>query len=157
MALTATAGPEQRESIHETLALNDPMVVTGSVDRTNLAFQVHYRASAASLDGSTATLVVSAIARNPNQATIVYVRTRADAVRILAIIQAREFPSDIKDEPILVEMYHAGMSLSERQRVHVGFLQGKITVVVATIAFGMGIDKVRYIRDNEYVSQKKRL
>ncbi len=130
-AYTATATPAVREDIAKELCLRDPLLLVGSFDRSNLTYRFQPRA-----DVLAQTLGV--IHRHPEQAGIVYCLRRKDVdelARDLAAAGVRALP------------YHAGLSAEVRAKNQEKFLSERIDVIVATIAFGMGIDRsdVRFV------------
>ena len=136
IALTATATPEvQRDIVHQ-LALADPAVFITGFRRENLAIEV-LEMSRPKRAGFTMELLSSPAARP----AIVYAPSRK-AAEELANGLNRNFPA---------AAYHAGLAGSERERIQRAFLAGKLEVVVATIAFGMGVDKAN-IRTVVHVS-----
>lgn len=149
MALTATAMPRIQQDILETLHMHQNVVkCLQSFDRTNLAIQVRSR------DGGVRSamepLVQELLNRKPGSAsslpsTIVYCPTKAQVEEVAGFLQQRLQGSNTTTTTTtatpLVEYYHAGLSTERRKETHLRFLTGQTTVVVATIAFGMGIDK----------------
>eukprot|EP00300_Choanocystis_sp_HF-7_P017120 c19637_g1_i1.p1 GENE.c19637_g1_i1~~c19637_g1_i1.p1 ORF type:complete len:811 (+),score=150.14 c19637_g1_i1:58-2490(+) len=128
MALTATAPPSGRSAIIQSLELRDCKILVTSFDRPNLRFVVKQRSD--SLNE-----IVSLVLRTLPHSSIVYCLSRD---------QTNEFARKLREVPELREVcetYHAGMSAKARQSAHMNFVQDKTKVVVATIAFGMGIDK----------------
>ena len=127
LALTATATPRVREEIHESLGLRDPRTVVKSFDRPNLSWSV--------LPSGTWRERVSRLRRllraTPGIA-IVYAPTRR---------QVEGTRDALAGFGIRTEGYHAGLPGEERTRVQETFMAGGCRVVVATNAFGMGIDK----------------
>jgi ATP-dependent DNA helicase RecQ len=133
LALTATAAPRVREEIVERLGLRDPVVVSRGFDRPNIRLAVEtYLEAGPKLDG-----LVEAVAAAPKPG-IVYTATRAGAEELAARI-----PNAVA--------YHAGLSARERDAAQSDFMDDRVEVVVATIAFGMGIDKpnVRFVHHAE--------
>ncbi|MFC5998820.1 RecQ family ATP-dependent DNA helicase [Quadrisphaera sp. GCM10027208] len=133
VALTATAsGPVQREII-ERLGLRDPLVVTRGFDRPNLMLEVHRHTSAD--DKRRAVLAQVSELAGPG---LLYVATRK---------QTEAYAAELADRGLRAAAYHAGRRAEHRDGVHRAFLDGALDVVVATSAFGMGIDKpdVRYV------------
>ncbi len=128
---TATATPEVREDIARQLKLEKPRILVGSFDRPNLVYRVRRRTSR--LDQ-----VLSVIDRHPNESGIVYCLRRRDVDELCAALVAR----GLRAVP-----YHAGMSDPDRKKSQEDFISERAEIVVATIAFGMGIDKsnVRYV------------
>ena len=132
LALTATAAPPVRREIVEQLAMRDPVVVVSGFEREN----IHLAVETCAEHEHRAALVDRAVGTAGTG--IVYVATRRQAEELAAEITAGG-----KD----AAAYHAGLGKSERDSVHQRFLQGGELVVVATIAFGMGIDAphVRFV------------
>ncbi|MEM6570028.1 MAG: DNA helicase RecQ [Planctomycetota bacterium] len=131
IALTATATPRVREDIEVELGLVDPVRVVGDFDRPNLTYRVLPRLD---LFGQ----VMEIVRRHPDEAGIVYCIRRKDTEKL-----ARELASaGVRAMP-----YHAGLDSDERSRVQESFLNEGLDVVVATVAFGMGIDRpdVRFV------------
>jgi ATP-dependent DNA helicase RecQ len=126
VALTATATPAVRQDIVTQLQLNDAAVFVTGFRRTNLAVEV-VELSKPQRHPFTAKLLKPASARP----AIVYAPSRK-AAEELATELNREFPASA---------YHAGLLPTVREKVQREFITGKLDVVVATIAFGMGIDK----------------
>ncbi len=126
-----TATPPVRDDIACQLKLDNPRVLVGSFDRPNLVYRVRRRTSR--LDQ-----VLAVIGRHPGESGIVYCLRRRDVDEICAALSVR----GLKAVP-----YHAGMSDADRKRSQDDFISDRAQIVVATIAFGMGIDKpdVRYI------------
>lgn len=127
VAVTATATPEVREDILRILELPNPGVFVTGFDRTNLRMGVqesHTRsAKEEQLDATLASM---------KRPVIIYCATRKSVERVATrLARAGERASQ----------YHAGLPPDERTRVQNRFMQGKVPIVVATNAFGMGIDK----------------
>ena len=137
VALTATAAPPTREDIAARLRLRDPAVVVASFDRPNLHLTGHLFHDD---DQRRAEVVERAVelGSGGGDVGLVYCATRKDAVAYAEQLRARG---------LRAASYHAGMKGADRDAVHAGFLDGEIRVVVATSAFGMGIDKpdVRFV------------
>ena len=130
-AFTATATPRVRADIAEQLGLKDPVLLVGNFDRPNLTYRVLPRTSVV-------TQAMSVIGRHPEGAGIVYCLRRRDVEKI-----ARE----LAGKGVRCLPYHAGLSPEERHRAQEAFLNEGIDVIVATVAFGMGIDRpdVRFV------------
>jgi ATP-dependent DNA helicase RecQ len=130
-AFTATATQRVREDIIGQLGLNDPQVLVGDFFRPNLRYRVIRRGDAL---GDT----LGEVRRRPGHAGIVYAIRRADVDELTAGLGR----AGIKAAP-----YHAGMEDAERTRTQDRFARGEIDLVVATVAFGMGIDRadLRYV------------
>ena len=131
IALTATATPRVREDIEEALSLVDPVRVVGDFDRPNLTYRVVPRLD---LEGQ----VMKVVERHPGQAGIVYCIRRKDTESLASTLARR----GVRAMP-----YHAGLDPAQRTAVQEAFLNEGIDVVVATVAFGMGIDRpdVRFV------------
>ncbi|MBM6833547.1 DNA helicase RecQ [Megamonas hypermegale] len=130
-AFTATATPEVREDIIKLLGLNNPNVFVTGFDRPNLYFSV--------LRGENKDkFVVDYVQKHLNEAGIIYAGTRKDVDALQALLEIKG---------IKAGRYHAGMSDEARNKMQEDFLYDDISVMVATNAFGMGIDKpnVRYV------------
>ncbi|MCE3553868.1 RecQ family ATP-dependent DNA helicase [Pseudonocardia sp. RS11V-5] len=133
VALTATAAPPVRADIVERLGLHEPREVVASFDRPELHLTVHVYAD----DDLRHREIVERVRELPKPG-LVYVATRKEAERYSEALSAL----DLRAAP-----YHAGLNRTRREEVHDGFLDGTVDVVVATSAFGMGIDKpdVRFV------------
>jgi ATP-dependent DNA helicase RecQ len=130
-AFTATATPQVRRDIAAQLGLRDPALLVGGFDRPNLTYRFSPR-------GDSAAQVLGVIRRHAGEAGIVYCQRRRD-VDSLASTLARE---GVKCLP-----YHAGLDDAVRKRNQERFLAEQVDVIVATVAFGMGIDRpdVRFV------------
>jgi DNA topoisomerase-3 len=126
IALTATATPAVQEDIVAQLALGDAARFIHGFRRTNLAIEVLERCPGERNDAARALLTEPS--RRP---AILYAPTRKHAEALAAELGA----------PCRAAAYHAGLPAAERDAIQSAFLAGRIDVVVATIAFGMGIDK----------------
>ncbi len=128
---TATATERVRKDIVEALRMEAPSVLVGSMDRPNLNYQIRRREKGISQ-------IVEVIEKHQNESGIVYCITRKEVESIC---------SQLCENGISAEPYHAGLESSQRQQTQDNFLQEKVDVIVATVAFGMGIDKsnVRYV------------
>ncbi|HYC99794.1 MAG TPA: RecQ family ATP-dependent DNA helicase [Phycisphaerales bacterium] len=125
-AYTATATPRVREDIVEQLGLRDPAVLVGDFDRPNLTYRILPRVDVVKQTRD-------AIARHgPDNAAIVYCLSRKDTDALA---------ESLKDKGINAAAYHAGMTPAARARVSDDFKSERLSVVVATVAFGMGIDR----------------
>jgi ATP-dependent DNA helicase RecQ len=130
-AYTATATPQVRGDIIAELHLKDPIVLVGSFDRPNLVYRVRPRADRLSQ-------VLAAIARHRDQAGIIYCIRRSEVDELAAALTRR----GLKALP-----YHAGLTDDMRRAHQDAFVNERADIVVATVAFGMGIDRsnVRYV------------
>src|SRR5262245_20030536 len=126
-ALTATATPEVRRDIVEQLGLIQPLTVVTGFDRPNLHFQM----KPVETDREKMEAVLSLIGRVP-QSGIIYAATRKHVDEVAERLRAHGHA---------VLSYHAGMGLEERESAQDRFMRGVVPIVVATNAFGMGIDK----------------
>lgn len=133
LALTATATPEVREDIIRQLGLENPEVIVTGFGRPNLQFGV-IQAN----ENRKPQIILEAAQSLPDGSGIVYTGTRAKADEILQILL---------ENNIDAVGYHAGMDNEERRWVQENFMSGKARIVVATNAFGMGIDKkdIRFV------------
>ena len=125
IALTATATPRVQDDIAAQLGLT-PLRFIHGFRRDNIAIEV-----ARLVPSLRPTAVGRLLADSKNRPAIVYTPTRRESEELGASL-ARDFPA---------AAYHAGMSTTARDRVQGDFLAGRLEVIVATIAFGMGIDK----------------
>lgn len=130
-AYTATATEQVRQDIVAQLGLRDAEVLVGDFHRPNLVYQVARRERGLGQ-------VCEVIDRFHGQSGIVYCITRAEVDKTTAVLQAMGYS---------VLPYHAGMTDEERIRNQEAFLQERADMIVATVAFGMGIDKsnVRFV------------
>ncbi|WP_328999580.1 RecQ family ATP-dependent DNA helicase [Kribbella sp. NBC_00709] len=137
LALTATAAPPVRKQIVHRLELIDPAVVVGGFDRPNLNLAVFTFA-----DDDTKNRRLLSHVRSSRGPGIVYVATHR---------HAEELASDLTTAGVSAQAYHAGLSAKQRREVQDTFLAGDCRIVVATIAFGMGIDKpdIRWVSHAE--------
>jgi ATP-dependent DNA helicase RecQ len=131
VALTATADRTVRGDIAASLGLRDPRVFISSFDRPNLSLAV--------LPGQDRWKAIERIMnRHVGKCGIIYCNSRAGAEKLALKLQGIGVKADF---------YHAKLDPLERSRVQDDFIQGKLHVICATIAFGMGIDKsdVRFV------------
>lgn len=131
LALTATATPEVRDDIVRVLRLKDPKVSVAGFDRPNLFFEV------AKVRNEHEKLVHIARACGDGGG-VVYCATRRDVEKVAGLLD---------DRRIRAYAYHAGMSDDDRHRIQDAFMEDEDAVVVATNAFGMGVDKpsIRFV------------
>lgn len=133
VALTATASVVVRREMVERLRLRDPLMVVGDFDRPNLTLEVRHFVR----DKDKRADVVDTVAALTGPG-LVYTATRKDAER---------YAETFGERGVRAAVYHAGLPAAERQSVHDRFRNDDVDVVVATSAFGMGIDKpnVRFV------------
>jgi ATP-dependent DNA helicase RecQ len=124
-AYTATATPRVRTDIAQQLRLHQPTVLVGTFDRPNLAYRVNPRVRLLPQ-------VLDVLSRHEKQAAIIYTISRKDAESLAEGLQA---------SGVDARAYHAGMDAGARTRIQDDFRFERIDVVVATVAFGMGIDR----------------
>jgi len=134
IALTATADKVTKSDILEQLNLREPAQFIGSFDRPNLSLDIKRGYSTK----EKMRVIMEMIERQRGESGIIYCLKRTTT---------EEVAEKLRSKGIATGIYHAGLSASARNKVQEDFINDRITVVVATIAFGMGIDKsnVRYI------------
>ncbi len=130
-AFTATATARVRRDIVTQLGLRDPVELVGSFDRPNLVYRVLARANLRKQ-------LQEVLARHPREAGIIYCQSRREVDDLAAWLA---------EHGVRARPYHAGMGDDDRHRNQDAFLNEEIDVVVATVAFGMGIDRsdVRFV------------
>ncbi len=129
MALTATATPEVRRDIVRQLRLRDPLVLARGFDRENLAWHV----VGATGDAQKDALLVALLGRAPKEGvSLAYAATRRKVDSLADLLNRAG---------VRAAGYHAGVPPAERRRLQEAFIAGTDGVIVATNAFGMGIDK----------------
>ncbi len=132
IALTATATPKVQHDIQKNLGMTNALVFKSSFNRENLYYEI--RPKTANVDRD----IIRYIKSNPGKSGIIYCLARKkveELAQLLAVNNIRALP------------YHAGMDSNLRSDNQDAFLQEEVDVIVATIAFGMGIDKpdVRFV------------
>ena len=144
MALTATAGKKVKDDIRAMLKMRPDCVISAlSVDRANLAITVTNERVGIGLEGNLRFLVDRADSAGGVAklgATIVYCTTQKEVDAVASMLRARLVPGGGGGKTVM--QYHAGLPAEARKEAHYAFLTGECVVLVATVAFGMGIDKV---------------
>lgn len=134
LALTATADKVTKTDIVEQLRLDEPRIFTGSFDRPNLSLDVRkgYRKR------ERMRTIIDVIKRHRDESGIIYCLTRKGT---------KEMAANLREEGIAAGIYHAGLSAEDRTQIQEDFINDRVNVICATVAFGMGIDKsnIRYI------------
>ncbi|MCL2839967.1 MAG: DNA helicase RecQ [Defluviitaleaceae bacterium] len=125
-AFTATATPQVKEDIVMQLKLNNPVVTISGFDRPNLYFDVKR------IKGDKFSALEAFLQNRESQSGIVYCATRGNVEEVCDKLRQRGFSTS---------RYHAGLSDSERHENQDDFLHDRVQIMVATNAFGMGIDK----------------
>ena len=134
MALTATADKSARKDIEEQLGLKDSKLFISSFDRKNLSIEVRGQVT----KKKKLQEISQFVERRRGESGIVYCLSRKNTEEVAAYLS---------EEGHSVEFYHAGMNPEERERIQTEFINDYTKIIVATIAFGMGIDKsnVRWV------------
>jgi ATP-dependent DNA helicase RecQ len=130
-AFTATATSRVRSDITSQLGLRSPLEVVGSFDRPNLVYRVLARSGLKRQ-------ILDVLARHTDEAGIIYCMSRREVDGLAAWLV---------EEGVRALPYHAGLSTEERTRAQDAFLSERVDIVVATVAFGMGIHRsnVRFV------------
>ena len=132
IALTATATPKVQHDIQKNLGMNDAALFKSSFNRPNLYYEIRPKTRNVDAD------IIRYIKSNPGKSGIIYCLSRKRVEELAELLCV----NDIKALP-----YHAGMDAAKRSANQDAFLQEHVDIIVATIAFGMGIDKpdVRFV------------
>ncbi len=134
IALTATATPKVRSDIVKNLALENPNVFISSFNRDNLYYEIRPKGKKEQVLKS----IVKYVKDHEGKSGIIYVQSRKSTEEIAEFLRV----NDVRALP-----YHAGLDAKTRSKTQDDFLMEEIEVIVATIAFGMGIDKpdIRFV------------
>lgn len=134
IALTATATPKVQSDIVKSLEMDDPRIFISSFNRDNLYYEIRPKVSKDQAIKS----IIQFIKSKKGKSGIIYVQSRKSTEEIATMLNVNG---------INAAAYHAGLDAKRRTQVQDGFLMEDIEVIVATIAFGMGIDKpdVRFV------------
>ena len=128
LALTATATKQVQNDILEQLGLDDADVILGGFERPNLHFEVFHGAG----DRAKMQRLEEVFARDPSAPAVVYCATRN---------QVDEVSSGLEERDFVTGVYHGGLSARRRKETQDAFMAGDLPILVATNAFGMGVDK----------------
>lgn len=133
-AFTATATERVKNDIVALLGLNNPVTMVTGFDRPNLFFRVVTRRGGSQKDNS----IINYVKKHEDESGIIYCATKKNVDKLYTLLN---------EQGISAGRYHAGLSNEERKQNQENFTYDRIRVMVATNAFGMGIDKsnVRYV------------
>ncbi|MDO9056228.1 MAG: DNA helicase RecQ [Sulfuricurvum sp.] len=131
-AFTATATQKVKSDIINQLHLNDPVLIKAAAFRSNITIRAKNR------EGNGQKQLLALIRQKQGESGIVYAFSRKETEEVSRFLNANG---------IVSRAYHAGMSSDERTSVHKAFMDDTLQIVVATVAFGMGIDKsnIRFV------------
>lgn len=134
IALTATATPKVQTDIVKSLEMEDPQIYISSFNRDNLYYEIRPKVN----KEQTIKSIIQFIKSKKGKSGIIYVQARKSTEEIATMLNVNG---------INAAAYHAGLDAKTRTQVQDGFLMEDVEVIVATIAFGMGIDKpdVRFV------------
>jgi len=132
MAVTATATPSVLEDIQARLKMKDPLLIRGSFRRENLRFSLEYlRKDEQRMERTIQLLKEREMEKMGKGRALIYCATRKKVTSVAEQLKEAGFPAGA---------YHAGMTALQRQKAHQAYDEGKKPILVATNAFGMGID-----------------
>lgn len=123
LALTATATINVQKDIINALELNDPVIFKTSLDRPNLTLNINKKKNLS--------CIYNILDKYKNDSVIIYCNTRNDTEKIYNILIEDNYNADI---------YHAGFDYNVKLKIQNKFINNEINIIVATVAFGMGID-----------------
>ncbi|GJQ85483.1 hypothetical protein Trydic_g23073 [Trypoxylus dichotomus] len=132
LAVTATATPKVRNDIISSLQMRNPQIIYSGFDRPNLYFSVHLKENRGIISDLRNAMTRQDDTWTFSGSTIVYCNTRKQTEHVAEVLKSQGIPCLI---------YHAGLTVKQRKEIHERFVRDKVSVIVATIAFGMGIDK----------------
>ncbi|MGB3300734.1 MAG: ATP-dependent DNA helicase RecQ [Phormidesmis sp.] len=137
LALTATASPLVRQEIVERLGMSAPLEIVKGFDRPSIHLSVHQVYEESDKLPALISAVTNAVAEEQKPG-IIYAATRK---------ATEEIAQELQDQGLSVAAYHAGMKGSDRDTIQTQFMHDKLDAIIATTAFGMGIDKanVRFV------------
>jgi ATP-dependent DNA helicase RecQ len=128
LALTATATPEVQDDIIKQLGMEEARIIVSGFERPNLFFEVHHAGG----DQEKYTRMKALLERYDGESIVIYCATRR---------QVDEVRTRLKHAGYLIGAYHAGLNEQKRTRIQDAFMAGDLPILVATNAFGMGVDK----------------
>ena len=136
LGLTATATNKVKEDVVKRLNMQNPVILQSSFNRPNLQYEIRHKKKLKNVDGDISNLLKT---RFKNKCGIIYCISRKDCEKLAETLK--------RNYNIKCDYYHAEMTYKKRQEVQSNWMQGEILVIVATIAFGMGINKrdVRFV------------
>ncbi|EKX53795.1 hypothetical protein GUITHDRAFT_52059, partial [Guillardia theta CCMP2712] len=136
IALTATATKRVRDDIASTLMLNNPEFLIATFNRPNITYEVRFKEQVP--DSDVQGDIARFLSKMKGQCGIIYCFKRTECSEIAMYLKGKGFS---------IEAYHAGLKNDERSEILQNWTEGKIHIVAATVAFGMGIDKadVRFV------------
>ena len=131
MALTATADPATQQDIRQQLKLNEPFIAVSSFDRPNIRYTVMEKFSPQEQ-------IIKFLKSQENQSGIIYCSSRK---------KVDELAEQLSKKGFAVGAYHAGLSNQQRMQVQDAFKRDQLQFIVATVAFGMGVNKpnIRFV------------